>query len=115
MNLKLTKNVFIIFHSLKGYDSHLIMNKTRKFNAKVDVMPNGLEKYMAFTINKSLVFIDSKQFMNSSLEILVKNLSDDAFKHLTKEFISENFKLLRQKDAYPYEDMDNFEKFSEKK
>ena len=110
MNLKLTKNVFIIFHSLKGYDSHLIMNKIRKFNVKVDVMPNGFEKYMAFT-----VFIDSKKFMNSSLEILVKNLSDDAFKHLTKEFVSENLKLLKQKDAYPYEDMDNFEKFSEKK
>ena len=115
MNLKLTKNVFIIFHSLKGYDSHLIMNKIRKFNVKVDVMPNGLEKYMAFTINKILVFIDSKQFMNSSLEILFKNLSDDAFKHLTKEFVSENLKLLKQKDAYPYENMDNFEKFSEKK
>ena len=27
---------------------------------------------MAFTINKNLVFIDSKQFMNSSLEKLVK-------------------------------------------
>ena len=29
--------------------------------------------------NKNLVFIDSKQFMNSSLEKLVKNLSDDDF------------------------------------
>ena len=85
-----------------------------KFNVKVDVILNGLEKYMAFTINKSLVFTDSKQFMNSSLEILAKNLSDDAFKHLTKEFGSENLKLLKQKDAYPYVDMDNFEKFSEK-
>ena len=26
VNLKLTKNVFIIFHNLKGYDSQLIMN-----------------------------------------------------------------------------------------
>ena len=31
---------------------------------------------MAFTINKKLVFIDSMQFMNSSLDSLVKNLSD---------------------------------------
>ena len=31
-----------------------------KFNVKVDVILNGLEKYMTFTINKSLVFIDSK-------------------------------------------------------
>ena len=31
----------------------------------------------ASAINKNLVFIDSKQFMNSSLEKLVKNLSGD--------------------------------------
>ena len=32
---------------------------------------------MAFTINRNLVFIDSIQFMNSSLDSLIKNLSDD--------------------------------------
>ena len=59
------------------------MNVIGKFNVKVDAIPNGLEKYMAFTINKILAFIDSKQFMYSSLEKLVKNLLDDDFKHLT--------------------------------
>ena len=39
---------------------------------KVDVILNGLEKYMAFTINKSFVFIDSKQSMNSSLKNWLK-------------------------------------------
>ena len=105
----------MIFHNLKGYGSHLIMNKIGKFNVKVDVIPNGLEKYMVFTINKNLVFIDSKQFMTSSLEKLVKNLPDDDFKHLTQELGSENLKLLKQKDAYPYEYMDSFERFSVKK
>ena len=66
------------------------MNEIGKFNVKVDVIHNGLEKYKAFTINGDLVFIDSKQFMNSSLEKLVKNLSDADFKHLTQEFDSEN-------------------------
>ena len=28
-NLKLTKKVPVIFHNLKGYDSHLIMQKNR--------------------------------------------------------------------------------------
>ena len=91
------------------------MNEIGKFNANVDVIPNGLEKYMAFTISKDLVFIDTKQFTNSSLENLVKNLSDDDLKHLTQEFSSENLKLLKQKDAYPYEYMDSFERFSEKR
>ena len=79
------------------------MNKIGKFNVKVDVILNVSKKYMAFTINKNLVLIDSKQFLNSGLEKLVKNLSDDDLKHLTQEFGSENLKLLKQKDAYPYE------------
>ena len=45
------------------------------------------------------------QFMNSSLEKLVKNLSDNDFKYLTEEFGSKNLELLKQKDAYPYEYM----------
>ena len=55
------------------------------------------------------------QFMNSSLEKLVKNLSDDDFKYLTKEFGSKNLELLKQKGAYPYENMNSFERFSEEK
>ena len=69
---------------------------------------------MAFTVNKNLVFIISKQFMNSGLEKLVKILSYDDFKHLSQEFSSEKLKLLKKKDAYPYEYMDSFERFSEK-
>ena len=34
------------------------MPKIDKFDVKVSVIPNGLEKYMALTINKHLVFID---------------------------------------------------------
>ena len=60
-------------HNLRGYDSYLIINEIDKFDVKVNVIPNGLEKYMAFTINKNLVFIDSMQFTNSCLDALVKN------------------------------------------
>ena len=61
---------------------------------------------MAFILNKNLVFIESMQFMNSSLEKLVKNLSDNDFKYLTEEFGSKNLELLKQKGAYPYEYVD---------
>ena len=43
------------------------------------------------------------QFMNSSLEKLVKNLSDNDFKYFTEEFAPKNLVLLKQKDVYPYE------------
>ena len=39
--------------------------------------------------------------MNSSLHKLVKNLSDEDFKHLIEEFGSENLELLKQKSDYP--------------
>ena len=54
---------------------------------------------MAFFLNKNLIFIDSMQFMNFSLDKLVKNLSDEDFKYLVKEFGSENLKILKQKGA----------------
>ena len=90
INLKLTKRVPVIFHNLKGYDSHLIMQKIGKFDIKVSVIPNGLEKYMAFTINKYLVFIDSTQFMNSSLDALVKSLSNNDLSIYHKNLLVNN-------------------------
>ena len=54
-----------------------MIKEISKYDVKVSVIPNGLEKYMAFTINKNLVFIDSMRFMNSGLDSLVKNLSDN--------------------------------------
>ena len=58
---------------------------------------------MTFFLNKNLVFIDSMQFMNSSLDKLVKNLSDEDFKFLVEEFSSKNLELLKQRGAYHYE------------
>ena len=53
----------------------VIFSELRKFNLKVNVIPNGLEKQMAFFLGKDSVFIDSMKFMNSSLDKLVNNLS----------------------------------------
>ena len=66
---------------------------------------------MAFTINKNLVFIASMQFMNSSFDSLVKNLSVYDFKYLPEEFSGEFSRLVKQKGVYPYEYMDSFKKF----
>ena len=86
-----------------------------KFDVKISVTPNGLEKYMAFILGKNLVFNDSMQFMNSSLDRLVKNLLDEDFKYLEEEFGSRNLEILKQKDAYPYEYMNSFKRFNENK
>ena len=61
------------------------MQKIGKFNLKINVVPNGLGKYMDFSINSNLSFIDSFQFLSSSLDRLVKNLNKDEFKFLAQE------------------------------
>ena len=61
------------------------------------------------------MFIDSMQYMNSSLDKLAKNLSDEDFKYLIEKFGSKNLELLKQKGAYPYEYMNSFEKLNEEK
>ena len=54
---------------------------------KINAIPNGLEKYMKFLLGKNLVFIDSMPDMNSSLDKLLKNLSDKDFKYLVKNLV----------------------------
>ena len=44
INLQLTKKVPVIFQNLRSYNSHLIFNVLDKFNVKIEVTPNGLEK-----------------------------------------------------------------------
>ena len=115
INLGLSKKIPVMFHNLRGYDSHLIIKEINKFDVKVSVIPNGLENCVTFTINRNLVFINSMQFMNSSLDSLVKNLSDSDFKYLSGEFSGEVLGLVKQKGVYSDEYMDSFKKFCENK
>ena len=108
INLKISKKAPVIFHNLRGYDSRLIFKELSKFNCKISVIPNGLEKYMSFTLGKNIVFIDSMLFMNPSLDKLVKNLSSEDFKYLREKFSGEKLELVKKKGVYPYEYFNSF-------
>ena len=73
------------------------MKEPDKFHLKISVILNGLEKYMSFTINNELSFIARFQFLSSSLDSLVKNLSEDDFKYLSQELDKEKLDLVKQK------------------
>ena len=93
----------------------MIIKEIGTFDVKINVIRNGLEKYMACTINKNLFFIDSMQFINSSLDLSVKNMSDNDFKYLSEELSGELLELIKEKGVYPYKYKDSFKSFSENK
>ena len=78
----------------------------------INAIPNNMEKYMAFMLGNNLTFSDSFQFMSSSLDNLVSNVTEEAFK-CTKELFKNNFQIMKQKGIYPYDYRDIFDKFNE--
>ena len=100
INMTISKKLPIIFHNLRGYDSHLIIKELSKFNCNINVIPNGVEKFMSFSLGKNIVFIDSMLFLNSSLDKLVNNLNE--FKYLSRVFKGNKLELVKKKGIYPY-------------
>ena len=86
------------------------MTVIKSCKKQVSLMLNQMDqkKYMAFTINKNLYYIDSKKFMNSGLDALVKNLTDNDFKYLSQEFNCDQLNLVKQKGVYPCEYINSF-------
>ena len=127
LNFKLTNKIPVVFHNLKGYDSHFIMQEIgnivkknayfdkegKKHEMSINVIPCNMEKYLAFMLGHCLVFIDSFQFMSSSLSNLVNNLPAEAFKHTGQVFQGEKLSLMTKKGVYPYDYMNSFEKFED--
>ena len=111
INVELNCKITVVLHNLKIYDSHLIMQDLGKYNLNMYVKPNRLENYMGFSINNKLSFIDSSQFLSSSLDSLVKNLCKDDFKYLSQEFDNNVLDLAKQERFYPDEYMSVFERF----
>ena len=117
-NLKLrinpkTMKIPVVFHNLRGYDSHLIMQAISKVKGKLSCIPNNTEKYISFTLG-GLKFIDSAQFLLCSLDRLVSANQAEAFKITAQcEPCGEKRELLLRKGVYPYEYMDSWDRFTE--
>jgi hypothetical protein len=97
----------IFFHNLKGYDSHIIMQAVNE-EYKVDsLIAETDEKYKTFNVD-NLSFYDSMQYLQSSLENLVKGLTEYP---ITSKYFKDP--LLIRKGVYPYEYMDCWTCFEE--
>ncbi|GBN27391.1 hypothetical protein AVEN_80284-1 [Araneus ventricosus] len=67
LKLRLSKKIPVVFHNLKNYDGHLIMQEIVKLkDYEISVVPTTMEKYVTFSLSKryhkfkvSLNFVDS--------------------------------------------------------
>ena len=132
--MEMIKTIPVIFHNLKGYDSHLLLPELGKFNKKISIIPINMQTYMSFSVGHktsyfdakadkqvdreymNLRFIDSFGFMASSLNQLVVDLKQsglDKFRNTSQEFGSdvEVTELMTRKGVYPYSFMDGNDKF----
>jgi len=108
----------IVFHNLRGYDGHQIIQEAFNLfpNSDISVIPNSYDKFMSFKFGP-LKFIDSFQFMASSLESLVENLynsGDDKYIDFPcmKQYFKEDMDILCRKGFYPYEFIDSDDKLN---
>ena len=106
----------VVFHNLKGYDCHLIMQKLGRLieedqSINVGVIAQNFEKYLGFNLD-NLKFIDSFSFMPQSLGRLSSNLATEKFVYTREAFPDlEKFNLVTKKGVYPYDYMDSFSRF----
>ena len=108
----------VVFHNLKGYDSHFIIEKLgdiiKREPLNVNVIATNVEKYTAIYLDKHLAFIDSFQFMPSPLANLAKNLPDEKYIYTSEACEGEKLTLMKAKGLYPYDYMDSEAKFAER-
>ena len=102
-----------MYHNLKNYYSHLIKQEIGKLYFNMKFILNGLEKYMSFSINNKLNFIDSFQCLSFSLDSSVKRLGKNDFQYFSLKLDCDVLDLIKQKGFYHDNYMNSFEKFKE--
>ena len=117
-NLLAKKARFVpcILHNLKHFDGHILMQSLGNFREyDIKCIATNTQDYISFSVG-NLRFIDSFQFMNSSLENLVESLASDnadAFRYFHEEFSHGQSQLLLRKGIYPYDYIDSERRFEE--
>ena len=105
-----TDKIPVVFHNLRGYDAHHLMQGMAQQEKEVNCIANNMEKYITLSLG-GLRFIDSLNFLQGSLDSLVRATPKEALKMTSS--ISKGSDLLYKKGIYPYEYLDSWERFTE--
>ena len=119
----------VIFHNFKCYDAHqLIKHGIDKFKHwELHTIPQTKEKYMTLRaripvettrqgklVYFNVVFLDSYQFMSSSLEKLVNNLDSLPFTNvLQQDYPTLSNDVIKRKGVFPYSYFDSLSRLQE--
>lgn len=118
LNYRATYFIPVVIHNSKNYDSHLILKELPMDYAKrIEIIPSTMEKFTMFSLDE-IRFIDSYQFLEAPLDVLVQNLnaSGHQFKIFERFFEnSEHRHLLLRKGVFPYSYLCEESVLSEKK
>jgi hypothetical protein len=95
-------------HNFSGYDSHFLIRSVNKFPKRIrsiQAIPMNTQKFKSIILNRRIRFLDSCQFLLSSLANLVDTLkmSKHEFQILDSMVAcKEEKELLLRKGVYPY-------------
>ena len=131
LQYKIPSYIPVIFHKLSGYNAHRFINELANCGSCMGVIAKNKEDYITFSISVEvekyvhknreerskeieLRFIDNFKFMSSSLDSLVNNLARGNNKFFGfEDYNGSQYKLLIRKGIYPYEYMDDWNRFKE--
>ena len=106
--MKNTKELIILFHNSKGYDTSYMIDIFSKIeNVRINCLAENQERFkmLNFRIPNeqyNIKIIDSLSFLQSKLEDLSKDL-DGNFKFVTKNHFQDKFKYINKKlENFPY-------------
>ena len=119
----------VIFHNFKCYDAHqIIKHGLGKFKHwELNIIPQTKEKYMNLTaripvdrtregkiVYFNVIFLDSYQFMSSSLAQLVNNLESLPFTDvLRRDYPNFSNEMMKRKGVFPYSYFNSLSKLQE--
>lgn len=122
LNAKSCQFIPILFHNFSGYDCHLFITELSNTIGRITLIPKTKEKYISMTKfipidgqkSAQLKFIDSFNFLNSSLDQLASTLHPSDYVNIKKYFPNpRQFELVRKKGIYCYDYMDSWERYEE--
>ncbi|GBN66252.1 hypothetical protein AVEN_218089-1 [Araneus ventricosus] len=116
LNYRATYFIPVVIHNSRNYDTHLILKNLPKNYAKfINIVPINMEKFTVFSLD-SLKFLDSYQFLDASLDQLIKNLENSSHEFdIFNTFYAceKNSFLLKRKGVFPYSYLDVIEKLND--